>query len=473
MNPGQGMDKFDVELFVIGAGSGGTRAARIAAGHGARVMIAEEFRIGGTCVVRGCVPKKLMVYASRFQDEFEDAAGFGWIVPRGSFDWSRLVEAKNREVARLSQIYRRNLEKSGVTIVECRAEIVGPHSVKLLDDGRVVRARNILVATGGAPSLELNIPGCEHLITSNEIFDLEKFPDRLMIVGGGYIAVEFASVFARLGSDVTLVMRGDNVLRGFDEDLRLRLRETLAATGVAFVGGELPTAIQKNGETLSVTLRNGTVTEVDAVLLATGRKPHTQGLGLEAAGVELDPTGGIKVDAFSQSSVESIHAVGDVVNRITLTPLAIRQGHAFADTVFGHKPTAVDHANIPTAVFTTPEIGTVGLTEAEARAAFDCVDIYSASFLPLKASLSGRADKTFMKIVVDCRTDIVLGVHLFCHEAGEMVQLLGTLLKMKVKKADLDSTLAVHPTLAEELVTMRTATARYCRAGEIVEEVSN
>jgi glutathione reductase (NADPH) len=461
-----GMTEFDVDLFVIGAGSGGVRAARIAASYGAKVMVAEEFRIGGTCVIRGCVPKKLMVYSSRFKDEFEDAAGFGWTMPEPSFDWNKLVAAKEKEITRLSGIYRSNLEKSGVEIVESRAEVEAPHKVRLLSNGRIVTARFILVATGGSPSLEPEIPGIEHAITSNEIFDLPKLPERLIIVGGGYVSVEFACVFARFGTAVTLVMRGQNVLRGFDEDLRLYLRDSMMASGINFECGALPDAIEKRGGTLCVTLTNNTVLETDQIMLATGRAPHTRGLGLEKAGVAFDQIGAVKVDGFSKSNVDSIYAVGDVTNRIALTPVAIREGHAFADTIFGRKPVRVDHKNVATAVFTTPEVGTVGLTETEARAAYDCVDIYATSFRPLKATLSGRSEKTFMKIVVDGETDKVLGVHLFGEQAGEMAQLLGIVVKMGGTKADFDATMAVHPTSAEELVTMRTRTARHLRKAE-------
>jgi glutathione reductase (NADPH) len=457
------MAEFDVDLFVIGAGSGGVRAARMAAGYGAKVLIAEEFRIGGTCVIRGCVPKKLMVYASRFEDDFEDATGFGWDVPRIFFDWRKLVAAKEREISRLSGVYRANLEKAGVTIIESRAEIEDAHGVRLHRDGRLISARNILVATGGAPSHLPGVAGLEHAITSNEVFDLKKFPDRLIIVGGGYIAVEFAALFARLGSAVTLVMRASNILRGFDEDLRLHLREALAAAGVTFECGTLPVAIDKTAKSLSVTLANTHVLDADQIMIATGRHPQTHGLGLEKAGVALDAKGAVKVDAFSQSNVESIYAVGDVTNRLALTPVAVREGQAFADTVFGKQPTAVDHANVPSAVFTTPEIGTVGLSEAKARADFACVDIYATSFKPLKAAVSGRAEKTFMKIIVDGETDKVLGVHILGHDAGEMAQLLGIAVKMGAKKADFDATMAVHPTSAEELVTLRTRTARYLR----------
>ncbi|HET6377080.1 MAG TPA: glutathione-disulfide reductase [Methylocella sp.] len=457
------MAGYDVDLFVIGAGSGGVRAARVAAAHGAKVMIAEEFRIGGTCVIRGCVPKKLMVYASRYKDHFADAAGFGWKLAKPSFDWPALVAAKEKEITRLSAIYRSNLLKAGVEIVESRAEIEDAHGVRLLADGRRVSAKIILVATGARPVLEPDVPGREFAITSNEVFDLPALPERMLIVGGGYIAVEFASVFARLGTQVTLAARGENVLRGFDEDMRAGIRDGLADAGVRLNFGMLPTQIEKTSSGLRVTLTKGAQYEADQVMIATGRRPNTAGLGLENAGVEMDCLGAIKVDACSKSNVPSIYAVGDVTSRVALTPVAIREGHAFADTVFGGRPETVAYDNIPTAVFATPELGCVGLTEAEARAAFDCVDIYEAAFRPLKAALSGRAEKTLMKIVVDGETDRVLGVHILGEDAAEMAQLLGIAVKMGARKADFDATMALHPTAAEELVTMRSRTARFER----------
>jgi len=454
----------EVDLFVIGAGSGGVRAARIAAGYGAKVMIAEDHRIGGTCVIRGCVPKKLYVYASRFADDFEDAAGFGWSVPeRPVFDWPALVAAKEKEISRLSAVYRVNLERAGVEIAETHAAVQGTDRV-LLGEGSVIRAKTILVAVGGAPSLEPTIPGIEHAISSNEVFDLAQFPKRLLIVGGGYIAVEFASVFARLGAEVTQVLRGENVLRGFDCDMREGVREALGQAGVRVISGTLPTRIEKTSRGLNVALGNGETIVVDQALIATGRRPQTKNLGLETAGVEISPAGAIVVDAYSKTNVDSIYAVGDVTNRVNLTPVAIREGHAFADTVFGNKPTAVVHANIPSAVFTTPELGVVGLSEDEARRIYDVVDIYSASFRPMKATLSGRREQTIMKIVVDGLTDQVLGVHILGHEAGEMAQLVGIAVRMGAKKADFDATMAVHPTASEELVTMRSRTARHERA---------
>jgi glutathione reductase (NADPH) len=454
---------FDVDLFVIGAGSGGVRAARIAAGYGARTMVAEEFRIGGTCVIRGCVPKKLLVYASRFADDFCDAAGYGWSVGETRFDWPTMVAAKEEEITRLSGIYRANLEKAGVAMVAERAEVAGPQSVRLAG-GRVVSAKHILIATGGAPELVPAIPGVEHAISSNEIFDLRTFPKRLLVVGGGYIGVEFASVFARLGASVTQVMRAANILRGFDEDMREGLREELGHAGVMFGFERLPTRIEKRDGALHVALSNGDNLVVDQVLIATGRRPNTAGLGLEAVGVALDSAGAVKVDAWSATNVPTIHAVGDVTNRINLTPVAIREGHAFADTLFGGRKIAADHESVPSAVFTTPEIGAVGLTESEARERYAIVDIYRARFRPMKAILSGRREHTIMKLVVDGATDRVLGAHILGHDAGEMIQLLGIAVKMKATKADLDATMAVHPTAAEELVTMRTRSERFERA---------
>ncbi len=452
---------FDVDFFVIGAGSGGTRAARIAAGHGARVAVAEESRIGGTCVIRGCVPKKLYVYASRFRDEFEDAAGFGWRVGPASFDWQTLVAGKEREISRLSGLYRQGLNRAGARVIEERVVIDGPNAVRLASGERVT-ARHILVAVGGWPSLPA-IPGVEHAVSSNEIFDVPNFPKRLVVIGAGYIAVEFSSIFSRLGSQVTLLFRGEEVLRGFDKDMRAEARQALALAGVDVRPGTLPTAIEKAGEALRVTLSDGGPLEADTVLVATGRAPLTQGLGLEKAGVALDKAGAVIVDSRSNTNVPSIHAVGDVTNRLNLTPVAIREGHALADHLFGGMDAMVDHTHAPTAVFTTPEIGTVGLTEEEARAIYATVDIYKTRFRPMKATLSGRDEKTVMKIVVDGDTDRVLGVHVFGHDAGEMAQLLAIPIRMGATKADFDATMALHPTAAEELVTLRTRAERHVR----------
>ena len=453
---------YDCDLFVIGAGSGGTRAARIAAQYGARVMIAEEFRVGGTCVIRGCVPKKLMVYASRFADAFADAEGFGWTVPKATFDWRSFVEAKEREITRLSAIYVSNLQKAGVVIHDSRVTVVGAHAVRL-SNGTQITAETILIATGGTPVLPDDLPGRDLAISSNEIFDLPQFPRRLVIVGGGYIGVEFASVFARLGAKVTLVNRSANILRGFDDDMRDGVREALSHAGVDFRMKASLSRIGKEDNALAVALRDGSILPCDQVLVAVGRSPHTKDLGLEEIGVELGEKGEICVDAASRSSVPSIYAVGDVTNRVALTPIAIREGQAFADNVYGKMDTVADHSKIPTAVFTTPEIGTVGLTEAQATTLLPCVDIYAAAFRPMKATLSGRNEKVIMKMVVDGNTDVVLGVHILGEDAGEMAQLVGVAVKSGAKKADFDRTCAVHPTAAEELVTLRTRRVRHER----------
>ncbi len=457
---------YDCDLFVIGAGSGGTRAARVAAQHGARVQIAEEFRYGGTCVIRGCVPKKLMVYASRFADAFEAAAGFGWNVPETpTFHWQTLVEAKEREITRLSGIYVANLKKAGVVLHDARATVVDPHAVRL-SDGRQVTAGIILVATGGMAVLPDDLPGHELAITSNDIFDLPAFPRRLVVVGSGYIGMEFSSVFTRLGADVTLVNRGDNILRGFDDDMRDGVREALARAGVDFRMNAKLERIERRDGALAVILRDGTALPCDQVLVALGRHPNTADLGLSEAGVELGRKGEVCVDEHSRSSVPSIYAVGDVTDRMALTPVAIREGQAFADSVFGGMDNVADHAKVATAVFTTPEVGTVGLTEAQARQMYTCVDVYAASFKPMSAALSGRDERVVMKILVDGRTDVVLGVHVLGEGAGEMAQLLGIAVKSGATKADFDRTCAVHPTTAEELVTLRTRRVRHERMAE-------
>ena len=451
-----------VDLFVIGGGSGGVRAARIAAGHGARVAVAEKFRMGGTCVIRGCVPKKIYVYASRFADEFAEAEGFGWTVAKPDFDWPRLVAAKEREITRLSAIYASNLDKAGVAIHQSRAVIEGPNRV-VLDDGRRIDAKHILVATGGVPEHRPVVPGLDLAISSNEIFDLPQFPKRLLAIGAGYVALEFASIFIRLGSAVTVAYRGEQILRGFDGDMREGLATQLQEAGIVLKPNTSLAGIERAEDGLRASLTDGTVLSVDQVLMATGRRPATDGIGLERAGVELDRDGSIKVDAFSRSTVPSIFAVGDVTNRLNLTPVAIREGHALADTLFGGKPMPVHHHAVATAVFTTPEIGTVGMGEEEARNCLDMVDIYKTSFRPMKSTVSGHTGRTIMKIVVDGASDRVVGVHVLGEGAGEMAQLLGVLVRMGATKADFDATMAVHPTAAEELVTMRTRTARYLR----------
>jgi glutathione reductase (NADPH) len=454
--------EFDVDFFVIGGGSGGVRAARIAATHGARVALAENYRLGGTCVIRGCVPKKLYAFASRFADSFAEAEAFGWTVPEPSFSWPALVAAKQTEVSRLSDIYRANLVKAGVAIHPCRAVVEGPQAVRL-DTGTGITARHILVATGSRPQLHPTIPGIDLTISSNEIFDLPAFPKRLLIIGSGYIALEFASIFVRLGAEVTIVYRSEKILRGFDEDMRDGLTAALTEAGVTLKPCTMPTAIERLGASLRVQLDDGTALDADQVLAATGRGAMTEGLGLEKAGVVLARDGSVPVDHFSTTNVPSIHAVGDVTNRINLTPVAIREGHLLADMLFGGRERAVDHARVASAVFTTPEVGTVGLTEAEARDQFDVVDIYKTSFRPMKATLSGRPERTIMKIVVNGVSDRVLGVHILGETAGEIIQAVGIAVKMGATKRDFDETMAVHPTAAEELVTMRTRTARYSK----------
>jgi glutathione reductase (NADPH) len=457
------MADYDVDLFVIGAGSGGVRAARIASSHGAKVMCAEEYRVGGTCVIRGCVPKKLLVYAARFADEFEDAAGFGWTVPEPTFDWAHLIANKDREIARLEAAYQTTLERYKVELVKARAVIEDAHTIRL-GSGARVRAETILIATGAAPHYGAQIAGLEHVISSNQAFHLEELPKRILVQGGGYIAVEFAGIFNGLGSEVTLVYRGENILRGFDDDLREHLRAEMERRGIKIITRQTVAGVEKVEHGLAVEFSNKESVVVDQVMFATGRKPNIKGLGLEAAGVKLADNGGIAVDEFSQTSVPNIYAVGDVTNRVNLTPVAIREGHAFADSVYGGMPTPVDHANVPTAVFSEPEVGVIGLTEKQAAQSLAKVDIYKTTFRPMKATLSGRDTRVFMKLVVDGITNRVVGCHIVGPDAGELIQLIGIAVKMGATKADFDATMAVHPTMAEELVTMREKAMSYGRA---------
>jgi glutathione reductase (NADPH) len=457
------MAEFDVDLFVIGGGSGGVRAARIAAGYGARVMVAEEYRMGGTCVIRGCVPKKLFVLGSHVRHEVADAAGFGWTIPTASFDWPTLVANKDKEIARLEAAYTANVEKSGARIVKTRAVLEGAHRLRLAT-GETLSAKYVLIATGGAPNHGATIPGIEHVISSNEAFHLKELPKRILIQGGGYIALEFACIFAGYGSDVTVVYRGDNILRGFDGDVRNHLRSEMEKEGITILTGCTVKGVDKHGKEFTSHLSNGSSIASNQVMFAIGRHPNVANLGLEKAGVALNPAnGGITVDHFSQSSVPNIYAIGDVTHRLNLTPVAIREGHAFADTVFGKRTVQVDHTDIPTAVFSQPEVGTVGLTEEEARARFSHVDIYKATFRPLKATLSGRDTRMLMKLVVDGLTDRVVGCHIVGDGASEIIQAVAIAVKMKATKADFDATMALHPTAAEELVTMRTPSARHVR----------
>ena len=448
------MSGFDYDLFVIGAGSGGVRAARIAARYGARVAVAEEYRVGGTCVIRGCVPKKLFVYASKFAEEFEDALGFGWTTDKVTFDWQTLIENKDKEIDRLNKAYIRNLEGAGAELILERATVEDANTVRLAS-GRKVTARYILIATGATPFVPRHLPGHELAITSNEAFHLERLPARIVIVGGGYIAVEFAGIFSGLGVETVLVYRGEQILRGFDEDVRTHLAGEMKKKGIEIRTHADVSAIERSGTGVRVTLNDGTGFGAGQIMFATGRIPNVMDLGLDRAGVELNAHLAVKVDDYSRSSVPSIYAVGDVTNRANLTPVAIREGHAFADTVFGGKDVKVDHSLIPTAVFSQPEIGTVGLTETQAREQFARIDIYKSSFRPMKHTLSGRDERMLMKLVVDGETDRVLGCHICGPDAGEMAQLLGISVRLGAKKSDFDATMAVHPTAAEELVTMR------------------
>ncbi len=445
---------FDYDLFVIGAGSGGVRAGRIAAKHGAKVAVAEEFRVGGTCVIRGCVPKKLLVYASRFAEEFEDAVGFGWTSEKISFDWSTLIENKDKEIDRLNKAYIRNLEAAGAELIQERATIKDEHTIELAS-GRTVTAKYILIATGAAPFVPRHLPGHELAITSNEAFHLERLPRRIVIVGGGYIAVEFAGIFAGLGVETILVLRGEQILRGFDDDIRNHLAAEMKKKGIEIKTKADVAKIERSGDGVRVTLEDGSLIGAGQIMFATGRIPNTQNLGLENVGLHGNAHGAVAVNEFSQTAVENIYAVGDVTNRVNLTPVAIREGHAFADNVFGGKSITVNHGLIPTAVFSQPEIGVVGLTEAQAREAHSKIDIYKTSFRAMKHTLSGREERTFMKLVVNAETDVVLGCHICGEGSGEMAQLLGIAITCGATKAQFDATMAVHPTASEELVTMR------------------
>jgi glutathione reductase (NADPH) len=454
--------RFDYDLFTIGGGSGGVRASRVSAGYGAKVAIAESGRFGGTCVNVGCIPKKLFSYAAHFREDFEIARSFGWTLGEPRFDWGTLLANKDREIARLNGVYERVLSLAGVEIMRARATLLDPHTVEI--NGRRFSAKHILVATGSWPTLPA-VPGREHAITSNEAFHLERLPRRALVVGGGYIAVEFASIFNGLGVQSTLSYRGKRLLRGFDGEIGERLGEEMAAKGVRIHFGSEPARIARRSDgVLEVQYGDGSREETDLVLFATGRRPNSANLGLEAAGVKLAADGAVLVDKYSNTSVDSIHAIGDVTNRINLTPVAIREGHAFADTVFGGKSIRVDHTNVPTAVFSSPELGTIGLTEAQAVEKLGVVDIYKTSFRPMKYGMAGRDSRMFMKLVVDGSNDRVVGCHIAGPEAGEMIQLIGVAVKMGATKADFDATMAVHPTMAEEIVTLREKAMSYGRA---------
>ncbi|WP_265518751.1 glutathione-disulfide reductase [Nitratireductor luteus] len=447
------MSNFDLDLFVIGGGSGGVRAARLAAGMGKRVAIAEEYRFGGTCVIRGCVPKKLYVYASQFPEHFEDAAGYGWTVGETRFDWRTLVANKDREISRLEGLYRKGLENAGARIMENRAVLVDRHTVRVGDE--TLTAENILIAVGGRSNPHEALPGHEHCIFSNEAFDLEELPKRIAIEGGGYIAVEFANIFHGLGVETTLIYRGKEILSRFDSDLRRGLHEAMEAKGIRILCHELIEKVDKRADgALDAHLKSGAVETFDQIMLAIGRIPNTEGLGLEKAGVETGVKGEIVVDEYSRTNIENIWAVGDVTDRVQLTPVAIHEAMCFIETAFRNNPTKIDHEVIATAVFSQPEIGTVGLGEEEAAKRYDALEVYRASFRPMRHTLSGRQEKMIMKLVVDAASRRVVGAHVLGPDAGEMAQLLAIPLKAGLTKADFDRTMAVHPSAAEELVTM-------------------
>ena len=444
---------FDVDLFVIGGGSGGVRAARIAASEGgAKVALAEESRMGGTCVIRGCVPKKLMVYASEYPGQVEDARAYGWDATVKGFDWLAFRGKLRTELARLEAAYRSGLSNAGVTIHDARAVVEDAHTVRLATGERIT-AKHILIATGGWPFVP-DIPGADLAITSNEIFDLPALPKRALVVGGGFIASEFACILNGLGVQVSQYYRGAQILRGFDDEARGHVATAMVENGVTIHCGTDVLRLEKTETGIRAVATDGTEREFDVVLYATGRNPNAKGLGLEALGVALGRKGEVKVDGFSQTSVPSIYAVGDVTDRVNLTPVAIREGHAFADTVFRGVPTQADHSMIPSAVFTQPELGTVGLTEEAAREAGP-VEVYVASFRPMKTMFAGRPDRVLMKLIVATDTRRVLGCHIVGPEGGEMIQLAAIAIRMGATKEDFDRTVAVHPTMSEELVTMR------------------
>jgi glutathione reductase (NADPH) len=456
------MTRYDYDLFVIGGGSGGVRAARIAAQLGARVAIAEEHRYGGTCVIRGCVPKKIFVYASEMSHALADAGAYGWSTGPASFDWRTLVANKDREIDRLNGVYLRLLEQAGVMSFHGRAVLADAHTVEL--DGQRVTARIILIATGARPRRP-DIPGAEHVITSNEAFYLPAFPRHITIAGGGYIALEFAHVFRGLGAEVTLVHRSGALLRGFDDDVRTEVTDGARASGIdvrvetsiAGVRSGVGAGVRDSqGGRLEATLSGGARIETDVVMAAIGRTPNTADIGLEAAGVALRPSGAVQVDGYSRTTAENIYAVGDCTDRVNLTPVAIREGQAFADTVFGDRPTEVDYGYIPTAVFSQPPVGAVGLTEAQARQQCAQVDIYLARFRPLRYALPGRDERVMMKLVVDGSSQRVLGLHVVGPDAPEIVQCTAIAVRMGATKQDFDATMALHPTTSEELVLMRT-----------------
>ena len=461
------MSSYDYDLFVIGGGSGGVRSARVAAALGKKVGIAEEYRYGGTCVIRGCVPKKLFVYASQYHEHFEDAVGFGWTVGESKFDWKKLIEAKDKEIARLEGLYRKGLDNAAADIFDTRAELVDAHTIRLVKSGKQVTAETIVIATGGTPAEHRALPGLELCITSNEAFHLNALPKSVLIAGGGYIAVEFANIFHGLGVETTLIYRGAEILSRFDHDLRKGLHEAMEGKGIRVLCHDVIESVAKTEEGLRASTQKGKVLDVDVVMLALGRTPNTKGLGLDAAGVAVDEHGAVVGDAYSRTSAPNIYALGDVTDRVQLTPVASHEAMCFVETVYKDNPTRPDHELIPTAVFSQPEIGTVGLTEEDAARRYPELEVYRAQFRPMKATLSGRADKMIMKLIVNAADRKVIGAHILGHDAGEMAQLLGIPLKAGCTKEDFDRTMAVHPTASEELVTMYTPSYRI-RNGERV-----
>jgi len=457
------MTDYDFDLFTIGAGSGGVRASRMAASYGAKVAIAEDLYLGGTCVNVGCVPKKLFVYASHYKDDFHEAAGFGWQVGPSEFNWSTLIENKDTEISRLNGVYRNLLENAGVALFETRATVVDAHTVNV--GGKHVTAERILVATGGWPSVP-DIPGKEHIVTSNEVFHLETLPKRAIVVGGGYIAVEFAGIFNGLGVETTQLYRGPLFLRGFDEDVRSFLAEEMTKKGIDLRFNANITSIEQSSDGYLATLEDGSVIETDLIMYATGRHANTAGIGLEAAGVDLAKNGAIVVNEDFQTSVPSVYALGDVIDRVALTPVAIAEGMVFAWNTYKTGGKKMDYNDIPTAVFSQPTIGTVGVTEEQAREKYAAIDIYHTEFRAMKHTLSGSCERTMMKLIVDKASDRVVGAHMVGPEAGELTQGLGIAMKAGATKADFDATIGIHPTSAEEFVTMREVSASYPQAAE-------
>jgi len=448
------MSDHDYDLFVIGGGSGGVRAARIAAAHGARVAMAEEYRVGGTCVIRGCVPKKLLIYGAHFAEDLKDAKRFGWQVPDCDFDWPTLRDNVLADVDRLEGLYQNTLDSHGVETFHCRAVVTGANEVELADGTRKT-ARIILIATGARPAVP-SCPGHEHGITSNEAFHLESLPKRIVIAGGGYIANEFAGIFNEFGSKVTLVNRGGTILRSYDESLSDRLLQISVKKGIDFRFHAVFEKVEKKEDgTLVVHAKGQDPIETDCLMFATGRRPNSEGLGLEALGVEIDELGAIKVDEDSRSTVPSIFAVGDVTNRIQLTPVAIREGHAFADTQFGNNPRRVDYHCVPSAVFSHPPIAAVGLTEAEAKNRYGTVKVYSSDFRPMKNVLANRDERALYKMICDASTDKVLGLHMIGPDAPEILQAAAVAVKAGLTKQQFDDVVALHPTMAEELVLLK------------------